>query len=150
MTATEAEVRGSPMTIQQVSRLSGLSEPTLRYYEKIGLIPAVDRDRDSGHRRYHPRVVEMIRSLGCLRSTGMSVQDMRAYLRHLDEGPQGVVPLRDLFQRNADRLEHEIALMEVRLRYLRLKADMWDARERADTDAERQAVDELVDVMDAL
>ncbi|MBL1117045.1 MerR family transcriptional regulator [Streptomyces sp. 110] len=150
MTATEAEVRGSPMTIQQVSRLSGLSEPTLRYYEKIGLIPAVDRDRDSGHRRYHPRVVEMIRSLGCLRSTGMSVQDMRAYLRHLDEGAQGVVPLRDLFQRNADRLEREIALMEVRLRYLRLKADMWDARERADADAERQAVDELMDVMDAL
>ncbi|MGV9853409.1 MerR family transcriptional regulator [Streptomyces sp. NPDC003442] len=150
MTATEAEVRGSPMTIQQVSRLSGLSEPTLRYYEKIGLIPAVDRDRDSGHRRYHPRVVEMIRSLGCLRSTGMSVQDMRAYLRHLDEGAPGVVPLRDLFQRNADRLEREIALMEVRLRYLRLKADMWDARERADADAERQAVDELMDVMDAL
>ncbi|MBB4788408.1 MerR family transcriptional regulator [Streptomyces rapamycinicus] len=150
MTATRTEVRGSPMTIQQVSRLSGLSEPTLRYYEKIGLIPAVDRDPDSGHRRYHPSVVETIRSLGCLRSTGMSMRDMRAYLGHLDEGDQGAAPLRDLFQRNADRLEHEIALMEVRLRYLRLKADMWDARERADTDAERRAIDEVTDVIDAL
>ncbi|EXU63082.1 MULTISPECIES: MerR family transcriptional regulator [Streptomyces] len=152
MTATEAEteVRGSPMTIQQVSRLSGLSEPTLRYYEKIGLIPAVDRDRDSGHRRYHPRVVETIKALGCLRSTGMSVRDMRAYLSHLDEGARGAAPLRDLFQRNADRLEREIALMEVRLRYLRLKADMWDARERADAGAEHRAIEELTDVIDTL
>ncbi|MBP8531983.1 MerR family transcriptional regulator [Streptomyces sp. MK37H] len=149
-TETEAEVRGSPMTIQQVSRLSGLSEPTLRYYEKIGLIPAVDRDRDSGHRRYYPRVVETIKSLGCLRSTGMSVRDMRAYLSLLDEGARGAAPLRDLFQRNADRLEREIALMEVRLRYLRLKADMWDARECADAGAERRAIDELMDVIDAL
>ncbi|MEU9970416.1 MerR family DNA-binding transcriptional regulator [Streptomyces malaysiensis] len=149
-TETETEVRGSPMTIQQVSRLSGLSEPTLRYYEKIGLIPAVDRDRDSGHRRYHPGVVDTIRSLGCLRSTGTSVQDMRAYLGHLDEGAQGAAPLRDLFRRNAERLEREMALMEVRLRYLRLKADMWDARERGDADAERRAVEEVTDVMDAL
>ncbi|NEW73409.1 MerR family transcriptional regulator [Streptomyces rhizosphaericus] len=152
MTATEAEteVRGSPMTIQQVARLSGLSEPTLRYYEKIRLIPAVDRDPDSGHRRYHPRVVETIKALGCLRSTGMSVRDMRAYLSHLDEGARGAAPLRDLFQRNADRLEREIALMEVRLRYLRLKADMWDARERADAGAEHRAIEELTDVIDTL
>ncbi|WP_445516845.1 MerR family transcriptional regulator [Streptomyces sp. NEAU-174] len=149
-TETEVEVRGSPMTIQQVSRLSGLSEPTLRYYEKIRLIPAVDRDPDSGHRRYHPRVVETIKALGCLRSTGMSVRDMRAYLSHLDEGARGAAPLRDLFQRNADRLEREIALMEVRLRYLRLKADMWDARERADAGAEHRAIEELTDVIDAL
>ncbi|SED50617.1 MerR family transcriptional regulator [Streptomyces melanosporofaciens] len=150
MTTTGTEVRGSPMTIQQVSRLSGLSEPTLRYYEKIGLIPAVDRDRDSGHRRYHPTVVETIKALGCLRSTGMSVQDMRAYLRHLDEGAQGAAPLRDLFRRNAERLEREMALMAVRLRYLRLKAEMWDARERADADAERRAIDEITGVIDAL
>ncbi|MGW7621327.1 MerR family transcriptional regulator [Streptomyces antimycoticus] len=150
MTTTGTEVRGSPMTIQQVSRLSGLSEPTLRYYEKIGLIPAVDRDRDSGHRRYHPTVVETIQALGCLRSTGMSVQDMRAYLRHLDEGAQGAAPLRDLFRRNAERLEREMELMAVRLRYLRLKAEMWDARERADADAERRAIDEITGVIDAL
>jgi hypothetical protein len=39
-------------TIQDVSRRSGLSEPTLRYYEEVGLIGPVDRDASSGHRRY--------------------------------------------------------------------------------------------------
>jgi len=39
------------LTIQEVSSLSGLSEPILRYYERIGLFNAVDRDESSGHRR---------------------------------------------------------------------------------------------------
>jgi MerR family transcriptional regulator, copper efflux regulator len=40
------------LTIQDVSRRSGLSEPTLRYYEEVGLIGPIDRDASSGHRRY--------------------------------------------------------------------------------------------------
>lgn len=39
------------MTIQEVSRRSGLSEPTLRYYEEVGLVGPVGRDERSGHRR---------------------------------------------------------------------------------------------------
>jgi MerR family transcriptional regulator, copper efflux regulator len=40
------------MTIRDVSRRSGLSEPTLRYYEEIGLIGPIARDESSGHRRH--------------------------------------------------------------------------------------------------
>jgi MerR family copper efflux transcriptional regulator len=40
------------LTIQDVSRRSGLSEPTLRYYEQVGLIGPVRRDASRGHRRY--------------------------------------------------------------------------------------------------
>jgi MerR family transcriptional regulator, aldehyde-responsive regulator len=126
----------SRMTIQEVSRLSGLSEPTLRYYEKIGLIDAVDRDESSGHRRYGPAVVETIEALSCLRSMGMSVQDMRAYLRHLDT--RDAVQLRELVQRNAERLAETIERLRIRLRYLQLKADLWGARERGDGEAERR------------
>jgi hypothetical protein len=42
------------LTIQDVSRRSGLSEPTLRYYETVGLIGPIARDARSGHRRYLP------------------------------------------------------------------------------------------------
>ena len=41
------------LTIQEVSRRSGLSEPTLRYYKEVGLVGPVDRDTRSGHRRYY-------------------------------------------------------------------------------------------------
>lgn len=132
-------------TIQQVSKLSGISEPTLRYYEKIGLIDRVERDKSSGHRRYNRTVVETIEALSCLRSTGMSVKDMRAYLEHLDSGDAPY--LRELFQANAERLAEEIGRMRIRLRYLQLKADLWHARERGDPLAEQRALTELESVI---
>lgn len=46
------------LTIWDVSRRSGLSEPTLRYYEQVGLIGPIERDESSGHRRYREDDVE--------------------------------------------------------------------------------------------
>ncbi|SNS32617.1 MerR family transcriptional regulator [Actinacidiphila glaucinigra] len=134
-----------PVSIQEVSRRSGLSEPTLRYYEKIGLIGPVPRDASSGHRRYGAAAVERIEALSCLKATGTSVHDMRAYLRHLDAAADDdrAAQLRGLFRRNADRVAEELRRTRVRLRYLRLKTDLWDARERGDEEAERRAVEEL-------
>ncbi|MFB8271682.1 MerR family transcriptional regulator [Streptomyces sp. NPDC055955] len=135
----------TPLTIQQVSRRTGLSEPTLRYYEKIGLIGAVGRDESSGHRRYGPAAVETIEALSCLRSTGMSVRDMRAYLAHLGTGDAS--RLRELFQDNAERVAQEIERMRIRLRYLQLKAELWAARDLGDTAAEQRAVTEITPVI---
>lgn len=129
-----------PLTIQEVSRRSGLSESTLRYYEKIGLITGVDRDDSSGHRRYDEATVEAIEALACLRETGMSVQDMRAYLRHLSAGTGKAGEMRDLFTRNAERAAADLERMRARLTYLRLKADLWDARARHDKAAESDAI----------
>ncbi len=56
------------------------SESALRYYERIGLIDPVPRDSSSSHRRYAAETVDTLEALACLRSTGMSIDDMRAYL----------------------------------------------------------------------
>ena len=79
----------SDLTIQQVSRRTGLAESALRYYERIGLIGAVPRDQSSGHRRYPPDLVAAIEALSCLRGTGMSVHDMRAYVANMRRGDRG-------------------------------------------------------------
>ena len=55
------------MTIQDVSRRSGLSEPTLRYYEEVGLIGPIGRDASSGHRRYRDQDLDTLQALACLR-----------------------------------------------------------------------------------
>jgi MerR family copper efflux transcriptional regulator len=54
-------------TIQDVSRRSGLSEPTLRYYEQVGLVGPIDRDEHSGHRRYRAEDLHTLEALACLR-----------------------------------------------------------------------------------
>ena len=67
------------LTIQDVSRRSGLSEPTLRYYEQVGLIGPIERDESSGHRRYREDDVDTLQALACLRAMGVGIEDMRTY-----------------------------------------------------------------------
>ncbi|MCG5442984.1 MerR family transcriptional regulator [Micromonospora sp. NIE79] len=132
-----------PLTIQEMAQRSGFSEPTLRYYEKAGLLGAVPRDDSSGHRRYDTPLAERVDALACLRSAGMSVAEMRRYLTLLDEGDQAAAEQRDLFARHADRLSAEIERLRVRQEYMRAKADMWDARHRSDTAAETRAIKQV-------
>jgi len=61
-------------TIQDVSRRSGLSEPTLRYYEQVGLVGPVDRDEHSGHRRYRDEDLNAVEVLACLRAVGVGIE----------------------------------------------------------------------------
>ena len=67
------------LTIQDVSRRSGLSEPTLRYYEEVGLIGPIARDPSSGHRRYREEEVDTLQALACLRAMGVGIEEMRTY-----------------------------------------------------------------------
>lgn len=136
------------LTVQEMARRSGFSESTLRYYEKIGLLGAVARDESSGHRRYGPRTVARVEALSCLRSSGMSVSGMRRYLDLLAQGHSAAAEQRDLFASQARKLAADIAQLRLRLLYLRLKADMWDARVRGDADAEGRAVEEIVRVVE--
>src|ERR1700722_19780244 len=111
------------LTIQEVSRRSGLSEPTLRYYEEVGLIGPVDRDARSGHRRYHDEDLDVLMALACLRALGMGIGDMRTYQGNRSRsGPAVAAEQRDLLLRHATRITAEIATLHTRLDYLREKA----------------------------
>ncbi|MCV7213811.1 MerR family transcriptional regulator [Mycobacterium crocinum] len=132
------------LTIQEVSRQSGLTESALRYYERIGLIDPVPRDESSGHRRYPPELVEAIESLSCLRSTGMSVHDMRTYVDNMRRGTAAAADQRQLFDDHARRLADDIARLQVRQQYVAAKAQLWAARERGDTAAEDALVPGII------
>ncbi|MFY9934253.1 MAG: MerR family transcriptional regulator [Streptosporangiaceae bacterium] len=126
------------LTIQEVSRRSGLSEPTLRYYEEIGLVGPVDRDARSGHRRYRDEDLDVLLALACMRAVGVGIEDMRTYQANRTRGHAAAAEQRDLLLRHAERIEAEIAAQHARLGYLRAKAALWDARARGDAAAEAQ------------
>jgi MerR family transcriptional regulator, copper efflux regulator len=128
------------LTIQEVSRRSGLSEPTLRYYEEVGLVGPVDRDIRSGHRRYDDADLDVLQALACLRALGMGIEDMRTYqANRARSGTAVAADQRDLLLRHAERMTAEIAALHTRLDYLREKAALWDARAHGDAAAETAA-----------
>ena len=127
------------LTIQDVSRRSGLSEPTLRYYEQVGLIGPIERDDSSGHRRYREDDLDTLQALACLRSMGVGIEDMRTYQANRARGRAAAGEQRDLLARHAERIEAQIATLHVHLDYLRVKAELWDARALGDTAAEADA-----------
>jgi DNA-binding transcriptional MerR regulator len=73
------------LTVQQASEKTGLSAHTIRYYERIGLIPSIERAAN-GHRRYSEDDIGWIEFLKCLRSTGMPISEMQRYVELQQEG----------------------------------------------------------------
>jgi len=138
------------LTIQDVSRRSGLSEPTLRYYEEIGLIGPIARDASSGHRRYQDEDLDVLQALACMRALGVGIEDMRVYQANRGRGHEAAAEQRDLLLRHAQRIEAEIAAQHTRLDYLRAKAALWDARVRADGAAEAAAKQQVNAAYDRL
>src|SRR5277367_3700451 len=122
----------SNLTIQDVSRRSGLSGPTLRYYEEIGLIGPIARDASSGHRRYREEDLDTLQALACLRAMGVGIEDMRTYQSNRALGRSAAGEQRDLLLRHAARIQDEMETLRVHLDYLQLKAALWDARDRGD------------------
>ena len=127
------------LTIQNVSRRSGLSEPTFRLYEQVGLSGPIERDASSRHRRYREEDLDASQALACLRAMGVGVKDMRVYQANRELGQARAGEQRGLLRRHAERVEAEIETLHVHLEYLRAKAALWDARDRADAGAEAEA-----------
>ncbi len=138
------------MTIQDASRRSGLSEPTIRYYEDIGLIGPIAREASSRHRRYGEQDLDTLQVLSCLRAMGVGIEDMRTYRANRALGVAAASEQRDLLTRHAERVEREIRTLGIHLDYLRVKAQLWDARDRGDREAEAEASRQIEGLIPAL
>lgn len=138
------------LSIQNAALRSGLSEPTLRYYEEVGLIGPIARDPSSGHRRYRDHDIDTLQALACLRAMGVGIEDMRTYQANRSIGHAKAGDQRDLLLRHAERIEAEIETLHVHLSYLRAKAALWDARDSGDKDAESKANEQVQKIVPLL
>lgn len=66
------------MRIDEVSTQSGLSQDTIRFYEKSGMLPAIARDA-RGWRRFNPEDLEWLTVLERLRATGMPLKSVKTF-----------------------------------------------------------------------
>ena len=90
----------------EVAKKLGLSKDALRYYEKEGLLPPIERT-SSGHRMYTDSDVEWIFLICCLRNTDMPIHKLKKYVSLLMEsGGESIPDRRDILA------EHELFLKE--------------------------------------
>ncbi|MFD8948418.1 MerR family transcriptional regulator [Streptomyces xanthophaeus] len=95
-------------TISEVEARTGLTQHTLRWYERIGLMPHVDRTH-SGQRRFSDQDLHWLAFVGKLRATGMSVADMVRYAELVRAGEHTVDERRELLERTRREVRARLA-----------------------------------------
>jgi len=73
------------MNIKKVSEITDVSADTIRYYERIGLLPRITRT-NSGVRDFTEREIGILEFVRCFRKAGMSVEALIEYISLLEEG----------------------------------------------------------------
>jgi DNA-binding transcriptional MerR regulator len=114
-------------SIKEAAALTGLPSSTLRYYESIGVIAPIGRGESSKHRVYTDEDLDLLTWVACLSATGMSVGDMRRYLKNGSLGAGGAADQVELLRAQQQKLELEAERLAVRKRYVALKIEYWQA-----------------------
>ena len=129
---------GRRYSIKEVAALVGLPPSTLRYYEDVSVIPAIARDPSSGHRIYTEGDLELLTWVACLSASGMSIADMREYVRSGLGAERDVAEFISLLEQQDARLQEEAQIIELRREFLRTKIEYWRAMKSGDApEAER-------------
>lgn len=137
-------------TISEVSELSGLPSSTLRYYERIGLIRAIERDGQSGHRVYSQDDLDEIAIIACLSATGLSIDNMRAYLKNRIEGADKSGEQVEILNQRKRQLDSESRQLRFRLKYVEAKIAYWEAKQRGDTRSVQICTERVLAIADEM
>jgi DNA-binding transcriptional MerR regulator len=136
-------VLAETFTVQQAVKLTGLSEHTLRYYERVGLLPPVRRQQSSRHRRYSLRDISIIETLACLRAAGLPLEQMRRYIGLMPQGRRAAAQQRELLEGHRAVLQDRLRGMQWNLEYIQRKIAYWSAVEAHDDQGAAEIAHEL-------
>ena len=115
------------MTITEVSRKYGLTPDTLRYYERIGLIPPVPRGK-SGARDYGEESCQWVELMKCMRAAGVQIEALIEYAALAQQGNGTLEARRALLVRQREQLTARMADMQASLDRLDYKIDLYARR----------------------
>ena len=113
--------------IAEVSKRYELSQDTLRYYERIGLIPNVNRNK-SGIRDYTDEDCKWIEFVKCMRNAGLQIEVLTNYLELFQQGNSTHEERKGLLVKQRDRLARKIDEMQETLERLNYKIENYDQR----------------------
>lgn len=107
-------------SIGEVSNMAGISISTLRFYDKEGLFPKIERS-NGGIRMFSEKELEIINMIECLKSTGMPIKDIRRFFDWCDEGDASLEKRRDMFNERLEAVNRQIEELQKALYTIKYK-----------------------------
>ncbi len=108
------------MTIAEVSEKFSITQDTLRYYELIGLIPPVNRNK-SGIRDYTEENCQWVEFIKCMRGAGLPIEALIEYVNLFQQGDETVKARKELLIEQRDELTARMEDMRKTLERLNSK-----------------------------
>ena len=113
------------MTIKEVSEKFGISQDTLRYYERVGLIPPVTRTQ-SGNRDYQESDLGWVENAVCMRNAGVPIEALIEYVKLYQMGDTTFEARRQLLQEQYDALREQKEQIEATMKRLAYKVSRYE------------------------
>ena len=124
-------------SIQDVSKKTGLTAHTLRYYEKEGLISGVERSQ-GGFRQYTDEDLERLGLICCLKNTGMSIQEIARFVQLAREGDHTLQERVELLRAHREQVLKRMAEMQKHLDKVTWKLNFFSEKLRAYEAAQKE------------
>ncbi len=113
------------MTIAEVSEKLKISADTLRYYERIGLIPPVPRNK-SGIRDYDDKSLYWINFVRCMRKSGLKIEKLIEYVTLFQKGDETAEIRKALLIEQKKDILLKIEELNENLKYLNIKINRYE------------------------
>ncbi len=111
-------------TIGQVAEMFDLPISTLRYYDKEGLFPHMQRT--SGIRKFSDTEIEALHVIDCLKKSGMEIKDIKQFMQWCTEGPSTYQNRKELFEAQQKVLEAQMHELEKNMAMIKFKCWYYD------------------------
>ena len=112
-------------TVSEMARLLEVPVSTLRYYDNEGLLPNLERSK-SGTRLFTERDYEWLKVIDCLKKSGLSIKEIKAFIALTEQGDDSLSERRELFRARRSAVEQKIKELSDMMALLTFKCWYYD------------------------
>ena len=113
------------MTISEICKKFDISSDTLRYYEKIGLLPKISRTK-GGIRDYSQNDCNWIEFFKCMRAAGISIEKLVEYVNLYNQGDSTILQRKQILIEEREKIIEKLGILQNSLERLNYKIEHYD------------------------